>query len=590
MNELILSERMPVLAMRGLVLFPQATMHFDVGREKSVRALEAAMNADQHIFLVTQKKIEQDDPGFGDLYEIGTVAHVLQVLKIPGDTVRVLVQGEYRARATQMLQTAPCMMARVESIPEEETPSITPRTEALLRQAIELFGEYAELSQRPMQDIMLHLLSEKDPGSAADMTAQAASYDYKEKMRVLSQLAPVCRLETANRLLARELEVLRLEAQLQEKTQQSIDKGQRDYYLREQLKVIRGELGENDEDAEIDEYREKIEKLHLPQEADEKLHKELQRLEKQPYGSAEASVIRNYLDVALELPWNTRTRERTDIRVARRILDEDHFGLEKVKERILEILAVRQLAPEQPGQIICLIGPPGVGKTSIAMSVARALNRKLARISLGGVHDEAEIRGHRKTYIGAMPGRILTAMQQAGTHNPLLLLDEIDKLGSDYRGDPSSALLEVLDAEQPAEVIPASANCRRSPLPFPISLASGRILLYDRKKWKIPGFLVHDPHFFRHDPHICSGGMPHDAPDAPVACRQYRFLPHPRSDVLPRAHAPLFVARYAARPYGRLPAVHHPDEVHALRRRRTDALRPRHLPAHAHRPVPRQVV
>lgn len=450
MNELILSERMPVLAMRGLVLFPQATMHFDVGREKSVRALEAAMNADQHIFLVTQKEIEQDDPGFGDLYEIGTVAHVLQVLKIPGDTVRVLVQGEYRARATQMLQTAPCMMARVESIPEEETPSITPRTEALLRQAIELFGEYAELSQRPMQDIMLHLLSEKDPGSAADMTAQAASYDYKEKMRVLSQLAPVRRLETANRLLARELEVLRLEAQLQEKTQQSIDKGQRDYYLREQLKVIRGELGENDEDAEIDEYREKIEKLHLPQEADEKLHKELQRLEKQPYGSAEASVIRNYLDVALELPWNTRTRERTDIRVARRILDEDHFGLEKVKERILEILAVRQLAPEQPGQIICLIGPPGVGKTSIAMSVARALNRKLARISLGGVHDEAEIRGHRKTYIGAMPGRILTAMQQAGTHNPLLLLDEIDKLGSDYRGDPSSALLEVLDAEQNA--------------------------------------------------------------------------------------------------------------------------------------------
>ena len=286
MNELILSERMPVLAMRGLVLFPQATMHFDVGREKSVRALEAAMNADQHIFLVTQKAIEQDDPGFGDLYEIGTVAHVLQVLKIPGDTVRVLVQGEYRARATQMLQTAPCMMARVESIPEEETPSITPRTEALLRQAIELFGEYAELSQRPMQDIMLHLLSEKDPGSAADMTAQAASYDYKEKMRVLSQLAPVRRLETANRLLARELEVLRLEAQLQEKTQQSIDKGQRDYYLREQLKVIRGELGENDEDAEIDEYREKIEKLHLPQEADEKLHKELQRLEKQPYGSA----------------------------------------------------------------------------------------------------------------------------------------------------------------------------------------------------------------------------------------------------------------------------------------------------------------
>ena len=441
MNELILSERMPVL-------FPQATMHFDVGREKSVRALEAAMNADQHIFLVTQKKIEQDDPGFGDLYEIGTVAHVLQVLKIPGDTVRVLVQGEYRARATQMLQTAPCMMARVESIPEEETPSITPRTEALLRQAIELFGEYAELSQRPMQDIMLHLLSEKDPGSAADMTAQAASYDYKEKMRVLSQLAPVRRLETANRLLARELEVLRLEAQLQEKTQQSIDKGQRDYYLREQLKVIRGELGENDEDAEIDEYREKIEKLHLPQEADEKLHKELQRLEKQPYGSAEASVIRNYLDVALELPWNTRTRERTDIRIARRILDEDHFGLEKPKQRILEFLAVQKLTNALKGPILCLVGPPGVGKTSLARSVATATGREYVRLSLGGGRDEAEIRGHRRTYVGAMPGKIIMALKRAKSSNPLFCLDEIDKMSSDYRGDPASALLEVLDPEQ----------------------------------------------------------------------------------------------------------------------------------------------
>ena len=448
MNEIILSERMPVLALRGLTVFPKNTIHFDVGREKSVRALDKAMSADQRIYLVTQKDILQDDPELKDLYPMGTVAHVRQILKVSGDTVRVLVYGEYRARITDVVKTTPYLCARTESVPDLEYTSGTARIEALKRQAAQLFDEFADLTQRPVQDVMLKILSTDDPGLIADLLTQSATFGYAEKMRVLQNLHPVHRLEIANKLMAQELEVLRLENSIQDKTQQSIDKGQRDYFLREQMKVIRSELGESDDEAEIEEYREKIEALKLPDEVEEKFMKEVQRLAKQPYGSSEASVIRNYLDTALELPWGKKTKERLDVKAAKRILDEDHFGLEKVKERILEILAVKQLSPNMPGQIICLVGPPGVGKTSIAMSVARALNRKLARISLGGIHDEAEIRGHRKTYIGAMPGRIINAVSQAGSCNPLLLLDEIDKLGSDYRGDPSAALLEVLDSEQ----------------------------------------------------------------------------------------------------------------------------------------------
>lgn len=448
MEEIILSERIPVLALRGLTVFPKATMHFDVGREKSVRALDKAMERDQRIFLVTQRDILIDDPSFDDLYPVGIVAQVRQVLKMPGDSVRILVYGEYRARITDALQSAPYLLARVESVPDMDYGGTTARVEALLRQSMQLFDEFAELSQRPVQDVMLKIIASHEPGFVADIMTQVASYSYVEKIRVLQQPHPVRRLELANKLLARELEVLRIEGQLQETTQQNIDKGQRDYYLREQLKVIRGELGENDDEAELDEYSVRLQKLRLPEETAAKIDKELQRLGKQAYGSSEASVIRNYLDVILDLPWNVRTKERVNVALAKKILDEDHFGLDKVKQRILEILAVKQLAPGLPGQIICLVGPPGVGKTSIAMSVARALNRKLARISLGGVHDEAEVRGHRKTYIGAMPGRIIAAMQQAKSHNPLLLLDEIDKLGSDFRGDPSSALLEVLDSEQ----------------------------------------------------------------------------------------------------------------------------------------------
>ena len=450
MEEIIISEQMPVLALRGLTVFPQTTIHFDVGREKSVKALEKAMQGDQRVFLVTQKDILTDDPTFRDLYDVGTVAQVRQVLKMPGDSVRILVVGEYRAKATEELQTEPFLSARVESLPEPANYSHTARVDALMRQAARLFDEFIDLSQRPAQDTMLKIVASHDPGYVADLLANGATFGFEKKMQILQQLHPVRRLELANNLMSEELGVLEIENMIQETTQQNLDKSQRDYYLREQMKVIRTELGENDEEAELEDYRKKIGALAVSDEIKEKLNKEVQRLSKQGYGSAESAVIRSYLDVALELPWNKRTRERLSVEHARRILDEDHFGLEKVKERILEILAVRQLAPEMSGPIICLVGPPGVGKTSIAMSVARALNRKLVRLSLGGIHDEAEIRGHRKTYIGAMPGRILSAVSQCGSKNPLLLLDEIDKLGSDYRGDPSAALLEVLDSEQNA--------------------------------------------------------------------------------------------------------------------------------------------
>ena len=450
MDEVIRSERMPVLALRGMTAFPRATMHFDVGRIKSIRALEAAAETEQRIFLVTQKNIQTDDPSFDELYPIGTVVRVLQMISASKDSARILVVGEYRARVTEVLQTKPYLAARVESLPDLPYVADTPRVEALTRLAVQLFDDFSNATQRPLQDVMLKMLSSKDPGFIADVMAQNATYGYAEKMRVLSQRHPIRRLELGNTLMARELDVLEIENNIQDKTQQNIDKGQRDYYLREQLKVIRGELGEADNDEELDEYHDKIEKLGIPEESKQKLLKEVQRLGKQSFGSSEATVIRTYLDTVIDLPWNKRTRERVDIRVAERILNEDHYGLQKVKERILEILAVRELAPDMHGPIICLVGPPGVGKTSIAMSVARALNRKLARISLGGMHDEAEIRGHRKTYVGAMPGRIIAAVQQAGSMNPLLLLDEIDKMGSDYRGDPSSALLEVLDSEQNA--------------------------------------------------------------------------------------------------------------------------------------------
>ena len=443
---------MPAMALRGVTVFPDMTIHFEVEREMSLRALEQAMEKNKQIFLVTQRDISQDRVGEDDLYEIGCISVVKQVLRLPGDNARVMAEGVTRGRLSRLVQLQPYLNAEVEELYEQElTKRDGLRAEVLLRRAYELFQEYAEVSGKVNGDVVLNVLAARDPGWLADYIAQSIPLRFEDKQTVLSELNPCKRLECVDQILRKEVQVMRLDREIQSKVRDRVNESQKEYYLREELKLIKEELGEGDGgDDEIQEYAEKIEKADLPKDAAEKLKKELGRMAKQPFGSAEAAVLRNYLDVCLELPWKVKTPERVNLTQARKILDADHFGMEKVKQRILEFLAVKKMAPDLKGQIICLVGPPGVGKTSIAASVAKALNRKMARVSLGGVRDEAEIRGHRKTYIGAMPGRIINAVNAAGSSNPLILLDEVDKLGSDYRGDPSAALLEVLDSEQNA--------------------------------------------------------------------------------------------------------------------------------------------
>ncbi|MEE0097400.1 MAG: endopeptidase La [Oscillospiraceae bacterium] len=439
---------MPVMALRGISVFPQMVYSFDVGREKSIRALDEAMNGDQNMILLMQKDVSVDDPGPDDLFEIGVVVHIRQILKMPGDVVRILVEGLSRIRMTEFTQESPSLEGVCEKLDDEKYRTTAPKVEALLRVAYQLYGSYCDLLPKGNADALLRLMTSDDPAFVSDFLGQNCGFRFDDKQRCLEILHPVKRLETALKILSSEIEIMKIENDIADKVQEAMNKNQRDYYLREQLKVIHQELGEEDEDQEIDDYRQKILALHLEQDTEERLLKELSRLEKQPLGSSEAAVMRNYLDTVLELPWNEETKDTVNIEAARRMLDEDHYGLDTVKKRVLELLAVRKLAPDISGQIICLVGPPGVGKTSIATSIARCLGRKMARISLGGVHDEAEIRGHRKTYIGSMPGRIIAGMKSAGSKNPVLLLDEIDKLGNDYRGDPASALLEVLDGEQ----------------------------------------------------------------------------------------------------------------------------------------------
>ncbi len=446
MSQTITSGMMPVLALRALAVFPDQTIHFEVGRKKSVLALEEALKQDQNLLLIPQKDITVDDPKLKDLCPIGTVAKIKQVLRGQGETIRVLATGICRGRIRELTQEEPYLAGIVVSVPETEVQDSV-RAKALRREANVLYGAYLDMSEHPAQALQLRMLASDDCGFLADAIAQNSGIDFNDKLRLLNQLHPVRRLEMALRLLQQEMEMLQLELDIQDKTRATMERQQKDYFLREQMKVIQEELGEDDA-AEYAETEQKIRSLSLSETSEKKVLKDLERLKKQPFGSSEAAVLRNYLDTLLELPWNTRTKERIDVETARKILDKDHYGMEKVKERILETIAVRQMAPEMPPQILCLVGPPGVGKTSIAYSIARCLNRKMARISLGGVHDEADIRGHRKTYVGAMPGRILAAMTQAGSCNSLLLLDEVDKLGSDHRGDPSAALLEVLDGEQ----------------------------------------------------------------------------------------------------------------------------------------------
>jgi len=440
---------LPLLPLRGLSVFPGMLLAFDVERPASIAALNMAMKKDQLIFMATQKDLRVDIPRADDIYSVGTVCRVRQQLRQPhGNLCRVMVEGLYRAEAAEIHTDPKVYTAEVTELPEKLERGGSARREALMRKCMELFDSYLRANPDMLHEQILNMLAEPQPGKVADYIAQNVRFSVEDKQKLLEELYPTRRLSLLNKLLTNELNVLAIEKELNEATQAQMNRAQREYYLREELKAIQAELGGESYVDDIEEYREKLMALNVSDETRKKLLKELDKLAKQPFGSAEASVLRSYLDICLELPWNKYTDETRDTAKARKILEDDHFGLEKVKERILEYLAVRQLTPEVKGGLICLVGPPGTGKTSIAMSVARATNRKLVRISLGGVHDEAEIRGHRKTYVGAMPGRIINGLTQAGSMNPLMVLDEIDKLASDYRGDPSAALLEALDGEQ----------------------------------------------------------------------------------------------------------------------------------------------
>ena len=432
----------PVLALRGLTAFPNETLSFDVERDISIYALDNAMENDRRLFLVTQKEISVADPTEEDLYRVGTICHILQIIKTSENSVRVIVEGEERARLHRMWQGKPFLQANVEVLEEEFPGKITPRVEAMLRRTYALFGAYKELAPQLSDDFIAAVLDCRDTGRLADLIAQNITLRHQDRQRVLEELRPNRRLQIVNDILTHEVDVLSLEMQMEQKVRQRVAQVQKDMILREQVKVLQHELGD-DGDEEIAEYTEKIQRAKLPEEVHKRLTKEVERLAKQPFGSAEASVIRNYLDVCLEMPWNRFSRERADVEQARKLLDRDHYGLEKVKERILEFIAVRQLNPDAKGKILCLVGPPGVGKTSVAISVAKAMNRKLARLSLGGVRDEADIRGHRKTYIGAMPGRIITALQSVMEQTPPELVADIEKNGLLMTG--GGAMLDGLD-------------------------------------------------------------------------------------------------------------------------------------------------
>jgi ATP-dependent Lon protease len=439
---------LPMIPLRGLSVFPNMVLHFDIGREKSINALEKAMVKHQYILLVSQKDETVDIPTSEDFYHFGTIARVKQMLRLPGDSVRVLIEGESRGEIKEILSEVPYFRCAVREIEEELIKDVPAQDRALMRTILTSFDEYLVAHPNLTRDLYGAVATENDPGRFADLIASHVEMKIEDKQRVLECLDVFERLKLLNELIQNELEILKIEQDIATKVKDRINQNQREYYLREQLQTIQSELGDEDVEDEILSWHQKMDELELADDIREKLEKEMSRLSKMQSSGAEAAVIRTYIDTILALPWNIESNSEIDLVKAEEILDEDHYGLEKVKERVLEYLAVMRLADKMKGPIICLVGPPGTGKTSIVKSMARAIGREYVRMSLGGVRDEAEIRGHRRTYIGAIPGRVINCIKDAGTKNPVFLFDEVDKLGNDFRGDPSSALLEVLDPEQ----------------------------------------------------------------------------------------------------------------------------------------------
>lgn len=443
---------MPMIPLRGLSIFPYMVLHFDIGREKSISALEKAMMMNQLVFLSAQKDAETDLPTHEDFYKIGTIAKIKQMLKLPGDAIRVLVEGVSRGEIQEVMFEVPYFKCVVKKIEEREFDELPSRMVALMRSTLGNFENYLDLNPKVSQDIFPSVASVDQPGRLADVITSHLDIKTEEKQKILEAFDPEDRLEILNEILNKEIEILTIEQDINIKVRSQINKVQREYYLKEQMRAIQEELGQDEAiEDEIETWLNQLKKLKLTPRVNEKVEKEIKRLSKIQPSSAEGGVIRTYIEWILALPWNKASKGTIDIKNAEKILNEDHYGLEKVKDRILEYLAVMKLSKSMKGPILCLVGPPGVGKTSVARSIARAVNREFVRMSLGGVRDEAEIRGHRRTYIGAIPGRVMSAIKEAGTNNPVFLFDEVDKIGADFRGDPASALLEVLDPEQNKE-------------------------------------------------------------------------------------------------------------------------------------------
>lgn len=443
---------LPVIPLRGLTIFPSMVLHFDIGREKSINALEKAMVKNQHVFLVTQRDDTTDLPTEADLYKVGTVARVKQMLKLPGDSIRVLVEGKTRGRIKEVVFEVPYFKATIEEMKDKEPYPVPAKTEGLMRSVLSAFDEYLATQQKMAPEIFAAVATIAEPGHFADTVASHVDVKTDEKQELLESFDVNMRLLRLNKLLMREIEILNIEQDITSKVKTQINKNQREYYLREQMRVIQEELGFDEEvEDEIQMWKNQMESINLPKFVSEKIEKEINRLARMQSSSAEASVIRTYIETLLALPWDKESKEELNLVKAEKILNQDHYGLNQVKERVLEYLAVIERSGGMKGPILCLVGPPGTGKTSVVKSVARAIGREYVRMSLGGVRDEAEIRGHRRTYIGAIPGRVINCIKDAGTKNPVFLFDEVDKLGADFKGDPSSALLEVLDPEQNKE-------------------------------------------------------------------------------------------------------------------------------------------